>query len=678
MRRKASGEVTMDVTWIWPLAANALAFVFSWNGLGAALALLLCGPRLLVFVSGRIARMTRVPRLRARAFADTPQARATGLVVVVSGLRDPNGLIRRMATVAREALAGADLLIIRIDGALTSNACPADVAGQVESLIAAQDSRMADAHGAPYPKIVLVGHSTGALLARKAVLFASDGFGADRPGLHGAVAQGDAGWRKRLDRMVLLAGLNGGWVRGCNIWIAAGASLLDITGVGRFVRGLERGTPFVETLRCEWMQLLRAPRGAGAPFVVQLAGSDDWAIVAGNEKDLSAAIGAERNRSFAMQTVDGASHLSILDMTFSADEALKLQARRAARFAAALTLDPEALLSDGATRLVEEPETELAARAAIRSVLLVLDGAREETAWLDAPRVLARTLFPALDDATVARERPPHVSKLSFLFDLWGRREALARWTADKHTRLRAEHPNATLSVLGHGSGAWAVGRLLHDVPVARLGNIVLAGSVLPQSHDWAGVVKAGRVLRLCNIRARSDLWTAVFTAFFQWLSVQVPGAGRLGMFRLGQSGFAGFGWQTGEMGDIASLDGGHNALLESREASEFAVAFCLQDTSRPAVSAATQGLFGRIRDQIAPDQVAAATAVADGDFRPGKPAFAALANRFVWISWGVLALALAGFITVGAFGFWLFTPIGPVTSTLLSVLVVYWILDSL
>jgi hypothetical protein len=673
-----SAALSLALSWILETLDFLAGYVFTWIGLFSALLFLLVIPRALVFLTGRIAQQSRKPRLLARAFADSPRSEAKGLTVLVAGVRDPRGLIRRTAVVARDALPENDLLIIRLDGALLSNARANDVAGQIENLIASQNGRMSSQFGRDYDKITVIGHSIAALLVRKAVLFASEGFGIDRSGFEGSVAQVDAPWRKRLDRVITLAGINGGWSRKTNVWVAMGAAALNYMGVGQFLLDLERGEPFVENLRSEWLDLMRAPFGQNAPDVVQLLGSNDWAVPEENELDLCATVNGQPNRGFIFQTMEASSHVSVLDMMATSNQELRLQARRAEQFTQAIALPWSDLKANGYSRVVRENAEVNSAQSRIKSILMTYHGLRDSQDWSESPDLALASLFGSRADLLVSRETPPYVPHFSFLFDIIGRREASVRWLSEKMIRLKADYPDAKISMIAHSQGSFATGAVAQRFAALKFENVVLAGSLLPQAFPWGGMVKTGRVHRMVNVRARGDLVSGILAAAFQFMPRYIPLLGRLKLFQIGDSGVAGFSWVNNDMGEVASLDGGHNFFFQSRKAIRFAVAFASQGSPVKTADTTARALFAEITADTHPQNVIEASQSVDSDFKAGRPALIALANRFAWLSGVGIFLVLAGFFTVLAASIYFMFPFTTFFAGVLALMLLYLIFDSL
>ena len=126
--------------------------------------------------------------------------------------------------------------------------------------------------GSNYSRMLLVGHGFGSLLARKIAILANgetpgvpfedglDRFRDSRP------------WAKTIKRIVLLAGMSGGWsVSSAMSW---GHTLLwgwnsfigDVLLGGRWtIFALRKGAPFLVQTRLQWLALMRRSE---APTIV--------------------------------------------------------------------------------------------------------------------------------------------------------------------------------------------------------------------------------------------------------------------------------------------------------------------------------------------------------------------------------------------------------------------------
>ena len=126
------------------------------------------------------------------------------LAVLVHGLGSSR-LVNDVKETLAECLPDADLMVPRFRSTLFSNADPADLAAQLSDLIEAAEQSQPTGG---YTRIILVGHSFGALLARKAYVFAC---GENHELRRGGLIPGTKSWAKKVERIILLAGMNRGW-----------------------------------------------------------------------------------------------------------------------------------------------------------------------------------------------------------------------------------------------------------------------------------------------------------------------------------------------------------------------------------------------------------------------------------------------------------------------------------
>lgn len=634
-------------------------------------------PRVFLFLSGRIARFFKVPRLVARAYNGTPLAGAKNLVILIAGVRTPRLLFSKTTRVATEAVIESDILKIRANLALFSNADPNEMASQIGGLIDAQYQRKYRATGEKYEKIILVGHSIGALWLRKAVLNASAGFGLDRPGLTNKVASSDSEWRTKLERIVLLAGINGGFDRNLSIWTIIGTWLLEYLGIGKLLLSMERGAPFVETLRLEWMRLIRAPFGIAAPFSVQLIGDADWAVPPDNDIDLEAQIGEVSNTNHAIIDVGGASHISILDMALIEDSDLLLQSRRAYCFIDALTLSKQDLRDRTLGQRVEIVGAEAKRRAAIKRVIFLYDDNRNQDLWIEPFGFAAKRVLGERDDIFVARASVPHLSRFSFLVNLFGRRENALKWWNAKFTELCADHPNANISVVALANGSWIIGRALNENRAMSIQTAFLCGSILPRDFDWDRIVKEGRLGIVCNTLSSEDLYIAVFGGLIHWLCENIPFIKKMRYFGLGDSGMRGFDWVSSQMGQIAYLAGPQEAFFESRATIRFSAALSAFGGPMPAANKIAVDGFNSIQNDTDPDDVVLSDNPNTGFVGDAvKPML--FMNRFAWL-FGTAIIAAIIAIMIGA-GILLYNvaPLYELSAAAIVLVLTVLILDSL
>jgi pimeloyl-ACP methyl ester carboxylesterase len=139
----------------------------------------------------------------------------------------------------------------------------------------------------------------------------------------------------------------------------------------------------------------------------------------------------------------------------------------------------------------------------------------------------------------------------------WIRRQKV-EWLMDEYVGVKSRFPNAEFSYVGHSNGTYLVARALEDYPAARFHNVLLAGSVVRRSYDWAALLKANRVSKVLNVVAMRDWVVALFPMGLEPLR-------RFFDFDLGGAGFGGFN-QARPVAKVSNLDevhyviGGHGA----------------------------------------------------------------------------------------------------------------------
>ncbi len=328
-----------------------------------------------------------------------------------------------------------------------------------------------------YSEIILVGHSLGGLVVRQSYLIG-----------RGAVAGVELkhAWAAAVTRIVLLAAPNRGverlpWYGVPFDWFVQRLPLPTFT-----YEDLKRGSAFVTNLRIAWIRLfVGAAAGARLPQVVQLLGTEDAVVHENDSVDVLACPGT------LYVKVPDASHTRIHRL-----EGLSVpDARERYTLLRAAIIDPSLLQPATPAALVErEPP---APRA-----VFVLHGIRASQIddWLLKVERKARECFPK---GTVLK-RPAYGYFTAIRFALPAVRRRNIRKFQDAYTELIARHPNVVPDFIGHSNGTYMLGQSLLEVPAMRFGNVVLAGSVLPQDYPWDE--KTGtQVLRVRSERGQRD-----------------------------------------------------------------------------------------------------------------------------------------------------------------------------
>lgn len=463
---------------------------------------------------------------------------ARPLFVLVHGFKPDQARWQAMA----EALqAHGRVLPVRYAAGPLSNADPQQVADGIGRAIAAANT--------DERPVVVVAHSMGALLARRAVL-------------DGLLRQ--EAWADKVQRLVLLAGMNRGWTAegqlppDATVWLELqlrfGHWLANMIGRGQLLLDLQRGAPFVSNLRLQWMQTMhdlapqggqpqgaqlqpRQPETAQAPAaptsrrgsleVVQLLGDiDDFVQRTDNEDLLTTARG-----EFALLRVRGTGHGDILEFhrgSSDADER-SLGEYRLGKLLLAATHPFDKVKAKSE---VLPPPID----PAVSDIVFVLHGIRDIGRWSSR-----------FEEEVGRHQQATGGGKLLFISPRYGYlgmgpflfesvRQRHVRWFMDEYTEALARYPQVKaehIRFFGHSNGTYLLADALQRYSSMKVGNVVLAGSVVPTDYDWSCL--QDRVGAIRSYAGTHDWVVALFPRVFELWGIK-----RLGN-RLGGGGFHGF-----------------------------------------------------------------------------------------------------------------------------------------
>ena len=437
-----------------------------------------------------------------------PCAGEDGVVVVVHGwLGTPDGM-RPLAEHIR-SIKGFEHYRIRLhafDASRFSNRHPSDLAKKLS-----RDIRGWSLPGKP---LVLVGHSTGGLIVRRAYLDATSD---NEP------------WAALVSRIILLAAPNRGATaisRNVFYWVADG--LARSYGVGRFIQANYRGAPFIVNLRLEWIR--RFPQIPNRPVVAQLLGSQDSIV---NPNDSVDVLQFPEALSF---TLPNSTHASILDPAESGP-----------------------YLEDALTKA---PAPDPGGRPSGQSVfkVMVVHGIRDYgerfQALTDQIEAAARQhgLMPI-----PAALRYRYFSAFEFINPLSRRARVLD--FADEYTELVAKPPvSAPIHFVGHSFGTYLMGKSVADYGEIHFDRVYLAGSVLAESFlaTPGGTPLLGNKLQFVrNDVAAKDWPVGILCSGLQQAGLADPLIGTAGF-----NGFTGF-LDRNRNEEHRYFAGGHSEALE-------------------------------------------------------------------------------------------------------------------
>jgi pimeloyl-ACP methyl ester carboxylesterase len=418
-----------------------------------------------------------------------------------------------------------------------SNADPEAIAEEIH--------RRLVVHCGKYKRIVLVGHSMGALLIRKTYLIGRTEAEANND---------DAHWARKTKRIVLMAGMNRGWsiagqrpldmgvLRYLLLWL--GSNIADWTGTAKLAMQMESGSPFVANLRLDWVNLSRKP-GLPLPQCVQLLGDIDDLVAESDNMDLH----VTGTAGFCWLRVRGTGHAEIIQIDGRPDggEDEKIRYYRQKKVALALTLPFEKLKKLSEIQPAESDRD-------VKRVVFVLHGIRDYGRWSAFFDDALQEDFDAKLKDRLNRKEPgvSDKDKLAIVsprygyfgmgpFVLAGKRAAKVRWFMDAYAENYARYPKAErIDFFGHSNGTYLLARGLANYRSLRVDRIVFAGSVVPRNYPWTERFKPGRdgkaqVESVRNYVASEDWVVALFPRFFEsWFAAPFNND-------LGSAGFNGF-----------------------------------------------------------------------------------------------------------------------------------------
>ena len=465
----------------------------------------------------------------------------TGSPAVLNDLRAV--IVGRKETGEAAALPHADVIVPQFRGGIFSNVSCYALAWDLVSLIGAALQERAKREG-EYERVILIGHSIGALVVRKAVVFAH-GETQDVPLPIRPAAQP---WAAKIERVILFAAMNRGWTSTRRpSYMRRGRWLLlrwlDIftrrLPIAKLVRSGKMGAPFLADLRLQWLRLAQR-KPSPLPAAIQMLGTEDDVVDEKDSADLEAA------GNFIYRTLNGGGHLSIVQLS-----PVKHPEHKAWReaFIEVLTKPRDAIPRDPINQpLKVEPQ--------VKRVVFVMHGIRDYGEWTSAVRRQLDQLAKERGTRVVVRTSSYGYFPMG-KFLLLAERERNVRWFMDEYSEAAVKYPNAKFSFIGHSNGTYLLASALRRYKTPIFDRVVFAGSVLPRRFEWDRFVDSGRVSAIQNYVATGDLVVGWFPAFFEWaadLFGRQPD--------LGSAGHNGFLDNTARLHAIEFVRGRHGAAL--------------------------------------------------------------------------------------------------------------------
>jgi predicted esterase len=463
-----------------------------------------------------------------------------------------------------------------------------DIVGEIDKALANRERR---GDSGAYERLILLGYSCGAVIARKiAIVVHGETAGApfvrDMKGL-------ERTWAGSIERIILLAGMSRGWAPEIardwfqsafwkfGSWYCAIVAMLRLPVPTLYA--MRQGQPFIVQTRLEWLALTRSNRlaekrlararelkGRGGRFsmcepllpifVVQLLGAVDDLVSPDDAVDI--VIDRGNNASFVLIETPDTTHHGAIRMRKPDEKQRKMLEDALGGFArdgkSLVNVCRESSLTDQARFLLlakaagdsrDDLEKIAIARTHMADtltatpdekttdVVFVIHGIRDKGFWTHK---IARAVKQEGErEQRVFRSFTRTYGYFAiFPFVLPWVRHWKTGWLMDHYVLMRALYPGAKFSYVGHSNGAYLLARALLHYPAAKFHHVVFVGSVVRRDYPWAALLpdksenRAGQVDKVLNYVATEDWVVAIFAKALQSVT---------GLFDIGSSGYDGF-----------------------------------------------------------------------------------------------------------------------------------------
>jgi pimeloyl-ACP methyl ester carboxylesterase len=411
-------------------------------------------------------------------------------------------------------------------------------------------------------RIVLVGHSFGGLVLRRAFLVAAGNPSNFAP--EPALAQvTPRPWAHKVERIVLLAAFVRGWRISQRLswkyWF--GFNLAGFVGhvVPRWTPTFfdaRLGAPFTVQTRLHWLAYRRretageADKAIHRPILIQLIGTKDDLVSPFDQVDISVDGSGginEPDRDYFLIEVPQTDHKNILELKCSA-----AALQRAKIVEKALTSDRPALASFAIdpARLTDEIE---AIDHDVENTVFVIHGIRDDGFWTHRVAEHIRRAGTRKGTKYLFRGWTAtygYFAMLPFILP-WVRTEKV-EWFMDQYVSAFSRFPQSNFHYVGHSNGTYLAAKAFDDYPAFHLQNVLFAGSVVRKNFPWASLVDQGRVNRFQNIVASGDCVVAFLPKSLEYLGFDLGGAGF--------DGFVDANQRPGRISELKYVRGGHGA----------------------------------------------------------------------------------------------------------------------
>ncbi len=396
-----------------------------------------------------------------------------------------------------------------------------EVVEEIDNALANRERR---GDGGAYERLILVGYSCGAVIARKiAIVVHGETAGApfvrDLKGL-------ERTWAGSIERIILLAGMSRGWAPEIardwfqaafwtiGSWYCAIVAMLQLPVPTLYA--MRQGQPFIVQTRLEWLALTRSDRLAekrsARAHELSRRGGRFSALGGGLEPDAKPLTDICRE----LNLTDQARFLLLAKSASDSHNDLKKIAIAGTHMADTLPAAPDGRVTD---------------------VVFVIHGIRDKGFWTH--KIARAVKQQAQRESRVFHSFTRTYGYFAiFPFVVPWVRHWKTCWLMDHYVLMRALYPEAKFSYIGHSNGTYLLARALLHYPAAKFHHVVFVGSVVRCNYPWSMLLpdksenRPGQVDKILNYVATEDWVVAIFAKAFQTLEA---------LFDIGSAGYDGF-----------------------------------------------------------------------------------------------------------------------------------------
>lgn len=389
-----------------------------------------------------------------------------------------------------------------------------------------------------FEKIYLIGHSAGSLIARKVYLCAYGEIPNEKEpenpkapfesiiktekkknkqSTEEALKLGtQKDWVKKVDRIILLAGINMGWTAspafrplalfGTDVAIVIDTLLNGLTQK-LFIFQTRRDSIFITNLRFQWLIMAQEIEAKlkKEVLVIQLLGNQDNIVSPQDNIDYVT------GKHFYYKDIPETNHQSIIKLNVG---------ERGSIFKEALTYNPDSqndktkrffVINDLYDQFIIDSNRD------IKNVVFVIHGIRDEGFWTNRIAIKIKRQANNLGEkATWMSETSSYgyFGMLPFLFPYLRRQKV--EWLMDKYIENRSLYPEANFHYIGHSNGTYLVAEALDKYCFCKFQHIVFAGSVVDSKYDWGERIRRKQIKQFLNFVATADWVVAIFPNLFE------------------------------------------------------------------------------------------------------------------------------------------------------------------